>query len=619
VPQPASRPKLRLVAPALFAAAGLVLVLSVQASLAGGRVAQTTSGQCKDDHGVVEPSTANAPECETSTPTQPPTSAPTAGPTATPTAAPTSAPTQAPTAAPTRPRTSVPRQRPTPAVTLVPTPASPQAPTQSPTPVATVVPAQAVEGATSRPGDGQGGGSSSGKGTNPGREQGLLSELSGDDPIDAIAAGLLDGGSGPSGQGNLGLAGALATAALLLSLGGAVWAGRNGRPSGQLGLAAAGGSGAGAEVPDLMARGSSVGRGAAGALAGAAGAGGGAAGALSAAGALFGGGFNLPLPRADLVQNGLGIFRSMKRVTEEADPSGFSAGDTAQFLGDAAGVAALASVLAPVVGVLSLATSSAAAASDVKSPHEVIEGLRRNFGRLGYMQGIVDANVTGTDGELGEFARTTSGTLPDAPADPAALKDDALASAGAEWAKLTVSAQVSVSSDRALADYLDLRRVELAAQAALLADLLGRSETGKEVRLNDEAAAALAFGRSWYTAGDSARMAADLRASLENWKASGEQAGGTARGGASVGVKPGSKGDVTTLDRWAAESGARDACLGTLEALAGVERWRGFCDAVAGAVGDRLAAAHAQADQTEAVHRELSAEIEHRGEEESGK
>jgi hypothetical protein len=678
VPRRSVQPPLRLAAAVLSASLGVLLVLSVQVSLADGRRAPHPSSHCMDDHGVVEPGNAHAPECAshqptvsptastTGTQTTAPTGAPTPAPTASLTPAPTGAPTPAPTTipssltvpTPTLALTGAPTRIPVPRPTAANTPIPPGAPTQSADPSPTVLPAQVVAGATSGPGNDSAGGM--GTTGDSGSEVGI-GILSGG-PLGEVAAGLFDGGPGTSQQGNLGLAGALATAVLLLSLFGAVVAGSSGGVSGIFGAVpgglTGGGGAAGAaraaslasggrsaatggatvggaavaegsgQVGDAMVHGSSAAGGITGGasttgsatvegsgtvLAGATGHG--MAGALTGAGAVISGGFALPLPRPDLVQGGLSIFRSMKRVTEDADPSGFSAGDMAQFLGDAAGLAALASFLAPTVGVLSLATSGAAAASDVKRPQEVIDALRENFGRLGYMQGIVDANVSRSDGDLGRFGRTASSPLPDAPADPKAMKDAALATAGAEWSRLTHSARGDIASDKALIGYLDARRADLSAQASILTELLDRSESGVEVGVDATALAALTFGLGWYTGGDSARMATDLRDSFEG--------PGSGRAGNAAAASPKSEAGTdgqfaTTLDDWAAEVGAKDSCLGTLAALAGVERWRGFCDAVANTVGDRLAAARALVDQTEAVHRELSTEIERRDRQERG-
>jgi hypothetical protein len=668
MPRREAHRSLRLVAAVFAASAAMLLAMSVQASLADGQTAPNARTQCRDDHGVVEPGPAHAPECSTPAPTQtatavpttvstaspsggataPPTLAPTGTATAAPTVAPSTGPTVPPTAAPSAESTGSPTISPTLAPTDAPTSASTPASTASPTPLATrrptprpnstptsggtsgappapsasatqavtPVPGQAVEGVTAPPGNGQGGGITSGGGTpgDTGSKTGI--GISNDGLFGVIAAGLLDGGPGASGQGNASLAGALATMALLLSLGGAIWAGRNGSAPRQLGLAPAGGPGPGAgsagggglagsgsgtgSAPDPMVRGSNAAHGAASAIAGVVGAGGGAAGAVSAAGALLGG-FNIPWPRPDLVQGGLGIFRSMKRVTEEADPSGFSAGDLAQFVGDAAGLAAIASILAPAVGALSLATSGAAAASDVASPHEIIEGIRRNMGRLGYMQGIVDANVSGREGALGEFGRPATAPAPVAPADLSAMDDATLRAAGAEWAGLAGAALGDATADADLLSFLDSRLVQLEAQSVVLCDLLDRSETDEIVPLDDEAREALAFGRNWYSSDDSAGLAEELRRWLEG-SSSGDTTGSDAR----------PEGAPPTLDHWAALVGARNSCLGVLEATAGLERWRGFCDALAGSVGGRLAVARAQADQTAAVRLELGAELERR-------
>jgi hypothetical protein len=245
---------------------------------------------------------------------------------------------------------------------------------------------------------------------------------------------------------------------------------------------------------------------------------------------------------------------------------------------------------------------------DVTSPHEIIEGIRRNMGRIGYMQGIVDANLNREDGTLGEFARPASGVTPATPDDVSTMDDAALRAAGAAWAGLAGAALRDVAADADLLAFLDARRAQLESQSDLLCDLLDRSETNEIVPLDGTAIDALAFGRNWYSASDSAGMADQLRQRFEASVA-----------GAPTGSDAAAEDAPRTLDEWAAHVGARNSCLGVLEATAGLERWRGFCDALAGSVDDRLAAARAQADQTAAVRSELGAEIERRAEKETGR
>ena len=111
-------------------------------------------------------------------------------------------------------------------------------------------------------------------------------------------------------------------------------------------------------------------------------------------------GSGLPLPRAELVSAGMSIARSMKRLTDDPDPAGYSAGDVVQLLGDAASIGALATILAPATGLVSLAGAGAATVAEGGSPGEVLERLRRSFGQLGYMQGVLDENVSAIDGQL---------------------------------------------------------------------------------------------------------------------------------------------------------------------------------------------------------------------------
>jgi hypothetical protein len=421
---------------------------------------------------------------------------------------------------------------------------------------------------------------------------------------------------------------------LLMSIGGAVVASSAGGLAGLAG-GAAGGAGA-------------AGGGGAGTVGGAAGAGGATgAGSASAGHAAIGGhgvltpfhstgggvaagvtanatalgvvpavsGISLPVPRPELIQGGLSIFRSMKRVTDQADPSGYSPGDVAQLFGDAAGIATLASILAPGIGLIALATGGAAAASDVKSPQEIFEQMRRNFGRLGYMQGVLDENVSHADHDLGDLdpaaPDAAASALP--PRDPTALSAPQLKTARTLWAGKADAAFDALARAQQELDDLDDRRSNLAHQIDAIGDLLGRVDAAESVGLPQYLADTIAYGRGWHFAGDSSKMAAALRQSFEQSRAAGVMHPRRVTGTTPAALPDAAAGPVAmTLAEWAARNKVADGRLGVMEALAGLERWRGFYDALAGSVGVEINRLRVQADVAVATRRDLAAEVQRR-------
>ena len=327
-------------------------------------------------------------------------------------------------------------------------------------------------------------------------------------------------------------------------------------------------------------------------------------------------GINLPVPRVELVQGGLSIFRSMKRVTDQADPSGFSPGDVAQLLGDAAGIAALASVLAPGIELISLATGGAAAASDVKSPREIFEQMRRNFGRLGYMQGVLDENVSHADHDLGDLdpaAADPSAAAPP-PKDPTVLSAKDLKTARTLWAGNSDAAFDALARAQKELDDLDDRRSDLAHQIDAVGNLLGRIDSTGSVGLPQYLADTISYGRGWYFAGDSSKMAAALRQSFEQARSAGavhpRRLAGTTP---TVPLPDDTSGPAAmTLAAWAAQQQVADGRLAVLQALAGLERWRGFYDALASSVQAETAALRNKADVAVAARRDLAAEVQRR-------
>jgi len=436
-------------------------------------------------------------------------------------------------------------------------------------------------------------------------------------PVDSVA-GLLaaDGTTAPDPR-DADLGGVGATGVLLMSLGAATVAGSG---AGLSGLVNALGGGSGAAS-------SGVGTGAAGTLGGPSGGGamagaGSALGSAGGTGTLAATGLSLPLPRAELIQGGLSIFRSMKRVTEEGDPTGYSAGDVAQLVGDAASVAAMASLIAPAVGLISLVAGGGAAAADVKSPREIFEQLRSNVVRLGYMQGVVDENVSGAEGQLGNLASpaaTTAAATPAPRPDPSAMSDAELRMSRTEWARRMDTAFDALGTVQAELGDLDVRRNNLAHQIDSLGDLLSRSDPAGSTPLPAELAKIVAYGRGWFFAGESSSMAAALRESVAKSGGAGPAPRIRASGPAASGGSPSPAGapaaapeGSVTLAEWAAANGAADGRAAVLQALAGLERWRGFYDALAASVQAGIVGLRVEVDQAVAARRDIAAEIARR-------
>ena len=347
-----------------------------------------------------------------------------------------------------------------------------------------------------------------------------------------------------------------------------------------------------------------------------------AAGGISADAAAVGNlttaaGSGLPLPRPELIVAGLSIFRSMKRVTEEADPTGYSAGDLAQLMGDAAGIGALASILAPAAGLVSLATAGAAAGADIYSPQEVLWRLRRNFGQLGYMQGILDENVSQVDGQLAGLDGSPQGSAakeaPEIPADPSAMSDVDLRAARSAWAERADSEFDSLIRMQEEINDLDDRRRNLDHQVDAVGDFLARLDEAGTTVVPAHLGDTLRYGVGWYLAGDPERMAAALRESRSRAREAGKPAMTSAAETAtqtrstSAGRKKG-----TPFAEWAAANQIEGGRLAVLEALAGLERWCGFYDALTGTLQRQLLQMRAQADAAGATRRALSAEMQRR-------
>ncbi len=359
-------------------------------------------------------------------------------------------------------------------------------------------------------------------------------------------------------------------------------------------------------------------------------------------------GSGLPLPREELVAAGEAIARSMKRLTDE--PAGeLGPGEVVQLLGDASSIGALATILAPGTGLASLAGSGAATLAEAASPAEVLERLRRNFGQLGYMQGVLDENVCARDGLLAGLdgaADLTESVPPPVPSDPTTLEDRELARLRAYWAgRADVLFDALIAAQREMSD-LDDRRRNLAHQVDAVNDLLARLDEEPATRVPPHLGDALVYGLGWYRADDPSAMAAALResraaarsASGATAAAAGEQPAGPVQPGSAVQQAPSGKKQKpsksgksqpsaalssvppTSVEKrksqpfgeWASANRFPGGRLGVLQALAGLERWGGFYDSLTGTLQRQIAGLRTQADAAGATRRALSAEMQHR-------
>lgn len=353
-------------------------------------------------------------------------------------------------------------------------------------------------------------------------------------------------------------------------------------------------------------------------------------------------GSGLPLPREELVAAGVAIARSMKRLTDEPQAE-LGPGEVVQLLGDASSIGALATILAPGTGLASLAGSGAATVAEAASPAEVLERLRRNFGQLGYMQGVLDENVCARDGLLAGLdgaADLAESVPPPVPSDPTTLEDRELARMRAYWAgRADVLFDALISAQHGVTD-LDDRRRNLAHQVDAVNDLLARLDEEPTTRVPPHLGDALVYGLGWYRADDASAMAAALRDSRSattgalaagagerpvepvsavqpapSGKKQKPSKSGKSEPSANLSVAP-----PVTVDRrksqpfaeWARAHQFPGGRLGVLQALAGLERWGGFYDALTGTLQRQVAGLRAQADAAGATRRALSAEMQHR-------
>jgi hypothetical protein len=208
---------------------------------------------------------------------------------------------------------------------------------------------------------------------------------------------------------------------------------------------------------------------------------------------------------------------------------------------------------------------------------------------------------------------------------------------------------------------LDNRRRNLAHQIDAVNDLLARLDQAGKAPVPPHLGDSLVYGLGWFQSGDPALMAAALRESRAQARAAGmaevlrespvmARASAIAKAGA-VGaagepVRSGAAGEPApsgrkgkpagrgrnapsipqsesvplamarpkslTFAEWAAANGFEGGRLGVLQALAGLERWSGFYDALTGTLQRRIAALRLQANAAGAQRRLLSSEMQHR-------
>jgi hypothetical protein len=333
-------------------------------------------------------------------------------------------------------------------------------------------------------------------------------------------------------------------------------------------------------------------------------------------------GSGLPLPRSELILAGKSLVRAMRRVTDGTDPSGSSPSEIAQLQADAARIAALASILAPSSGLAVLPSDAADAQDlDAESASVILERFRCNFGQLGYMQGVLDANVTQLDGQLSGLDSAADSVpaaeAPEVPADPAELSDEELQRARSTWAvRADVDFDALIRAQDGMND-IDDRRRNLDHQVDAMSDLLARLDDAGTTLVPRHIGETLCYGLGWHLTGDATRMIVALRESRSLArpadKTTSVAAPATTTG--SAGAKPQAaqpRPQGTPFTEWAAANNFIGGRLAVLQALAGLQRWCGFYDALTGTLQRQLSQLRAQADTASSVRRALSAELQRR-------
>jgi hypothetical protein len=350
-----------------------------------------------------------------------------------------------------------------------------------------------------------------------------------------------------------------------------------------------------------------------------------AAGSIAVGNLTTASGSGLPLPRSELIAAGLSISRCMTRVTDGADPSGYSPADTARLMSDLSRIGALASILDPSAGLVSLASAGPTTGAEVDSPAEVVARLRRNFGQLGYMQGVLDENVGQVDGRLAGLdglaaaaSAAASEPSPEFAHDPTALSEDELRAARSAWAARADRDFDALIAAQCEMNDLDDRRRNLDHQVDAVSEMLSRLDDAGTMAMPVHLGETLRYGLGWHMGGDPARMAGALSDSRAAARvAVGPAAGAVAAAApaavsASKSAPASAKPTGPTFVEWAAANKFEGGRMGVLQALAGLQRWCGFYDALTGTMARQLVALRVQADTASAARRILSAEMQRR-------
>jgi hypothetical protein len=353
-----------------------------------------------------------------------------------------------------------------------------------------------------------------------------------------------------------------------------------------------------------------------------------AAGSVAVGNLTTSSGSGLPLPRSELMAASLSISRCMARVTAGADPGAYSPAETAQLMSDLSRIGALASILDPLAGLVSLSSTGGAAGAEVDSTARVVVRLRRNFGQLGYMAGVLDENLAQIDGRLAgidglDGAEKPAGAEPEDSADfdldPTALSEDELEGARSTWAARAdrdfdalIRAQLEMND-------LDDRRRNLDHQVDAVSELLARLDDARTAAMPAHLGDTLRYGLGWHSGGDATRMAAALRDSRAVARAAaafapppGPAPMPASTAGAASGGNGSTRHKVATFAEWAAANHFEGGRMAVLQALAGLQRWCGFYDALTGTLARQLVALRCQADAASAGRRALSGEMQRR-------
>jgi hypothetical protein len=233
------------------------------------------------------------------------------------------------------------------------------------------------------------------------------------------------------------------------------------------------------------------------------------------------------------------------------------------------------------------------------------------------MEGVVDESVSQQDGQLADLGAAAITPPPPVPANLAALSAKDLQAARVAWTARADAAFGALNGVQdELAD-LDDSRQDLAGQIDQVGDLLARLGKGESVSMPAELGPVILYGRGWHRANDPAKMGAafrELRAQARAAAAAGSRPARRPRAATSATTTKAATttADAQPFDAWAGAHKLTAGRMAVLEALAGLERWRGFYDALAGTMQQQLVELRVQAEQACAVRGAVAAEIQRR-------